>query len=280
MSSDAVSGVADETGIAGLVRSWTKTASDPLLSEHTLMEIEDGGAWIIAVGEPASAILTLVPTKLSDVGLVELASVGSASRIRLWESSRDELLAEARDRGFKHLEIIDRGGTLAGPDSITVRSIVRMAYRGVAPVGDRPGVETATPSDFDGILDLLQEAFAGHPENGDWTMSDISQRKSQEWYDPSGVFVWLTESTVAGLCWTKVHPDSVGEIYLVSVSADLAGQGVGKALVERGVRYLTTERKCTEVIVYSESANTAAIRLYESVGFKVDRVDSRILLNL
>lgn len=280
MSSNALPGVNDESGWADAVESWTTTVSDPLLSEHTLLILGEGGGWTAKYGEPLAAMLTLVPTKLREVGLVELASVDDAARPRLWRDSYDDLVSAARSRGFDRLEVIDRGGTLAGPDSITIRSVVRMIHEDSVSGSTRSGVETANKSDVAGILALLKEAFSGHPENGDWSMADIRQRMSQDWYDPSGVFVWRDGPKVQGLCWTKVHPDGVGEIYLVAVSASAAGQGIGKALVEQGVRYLMTVRESPAVIVYSESDNAGALRLYEAVGFRVDRVDSRILLNL
>lgn len=280
MSSSAVSGVNDVSGVIDLVENWTTTPSDPLLSEHTLLKIDKREAWVATVGEPVTALLTLVPTKLSDIGLVEVASLDMSARIRLWNETRDDLVSEARRRGFKGLEIIDRSQALADPESVVTRSVVRMNHRGPVTPENRHGVENATVGDIRGILDLLQEAFSGHPENGDWSMADITQRMAQDWYDPLGLFVIRQGSSVEGLCWTKVHPDSVGEIYLVAVSAGLTGHGVGRALVEHGVRYLKTQKGCAEVIVYSESANSSALALYEGVGFKVDRIDSRLLLKL
>jgi mycothiol synthase len=73
-----------------------------------------------------------------------------------------------------------------------------------------------------------------------------------------------------------VHPDGVGEIYLVAVAENTAGSGLGRALVEHGVEYLTTKRECSEVIVYRSQDNETARRLYEGVGFVQDRVDRRL----
>jgi len=72
-----------------------------------------------------------------------------------------------------------------------------------------------------------------------------------------------------------VHPDKPAELWIneVGVSPDHQGRGVGKvvvrALLEHGKRL-----GCEQAWVLTDNANTAAMRLYASVGGKADPVPS------
>jgi mycothiol synthase len=151
---------------------------------------------------------------------------------------------------------------------------------GTGEIGSAPAGERIRPGDIDGILAVINRAFEGHPENGNWTSADLDDRMDQPWFDPEGFLVERTErGVVAGFCWTKVHGDGVGEVYLLAVDPGLAGHGTGKDLVMRGLAYLRDEAKCLEVIVYSAGDNEVARSIYEGLGFRVDRVDHRVVIN-
>ena len=70
-----------------------------------------------------------------------------------------------------------------------------------------------------------------------------------------------------------VHPDKPSELWIneVGVSPDHQGRGAGKAVVrallEHGKRL-----GCEQAWVLTDNANTAAMRLYASVGGKADPV--------
>jgi ribosomal protein S18 acetylase RimI-like enzyme len=72
-----------------------------------------------------------------------------------------------------------------------------------------------------------------------------------------------------------VHPDKPAELWIneVGVAPDHQGRGVGKAVVrallEHGKRL-----GCEQAWVLTENANTAAMRLYASVGGKPEPVPS------
>jgi ribosomal protein S18 acetylase RimI-like enzyme len=72
-----------------------------------------------------------------------------------------------------------------------------------------------------------------------------------------------------------VHPDKPAELWIneVGVAPGHQGRGVGKAVVgallEQGKRL-----GCEQAWVLTDNANTAAIRLYASVGGKAERVPS------
>ena len=81
-----------------------------------------------------------------------------------------------------------------------------------------------------------------------------------------------------GSHWTKVHPpgdagdEPVGEIYVLGVDPDAQGMRLGRALTDLGLAHLRG-RGLGEVLLYVEEDNAAAVRLYESRGFRRFAVD-------
>lgn len=259
--------------IGDLLAGWGQVASDPLLSEHTLLQLKRGKGIYRIAGDPTNAIVTLVEASDGFGGLIEVAGASAESRRHLWVAMRSGILAIAADHGLDPLVLIDREGLESGKSP--AGAVVRMR-NGAETIESVPAGERMTPDDVEDVLAVINLAFEGHPENGNWTAADLADRMSQPWFNPEGFLVERTEQgAVAGFCWTKVHADGVGEIYLLAVHPELAGQGTGKDLVMRGMAYLRDEVKCPEVIVYSDGDNEIARGLYESLGFSVDRVDHR-----
>ena len=141
----------------------------------------------------------------------------------------------------------------------------------------RPGEDDAK------WLVLNSAAFAHHPEQGQWRLGDLHERLLEPWFDPAGFF--LAERAVAdgrreliGFHWTKTHPagayaeEAVGEVYVLGVSPDAQGLGLGRVLLHTGLAYLAA-RGFRTVILYVDGDNTAAIRLYENAGFHTRSVD-------
>jgi mycothiol synthase len=135
----------------------------------------------------------------------------------------------------------------------------------------------APGQDEEAWLSLNARAFASHPEQGGWTRADLDHREQEPWFDPAGFFLAERGPRLAGFHWTKVHaaaggqPDTaparaVGEVYVVGVDPDERGTGLGRALTLAGLHYLR-ERGLPEVMLYVDESNTAAIRLYGSLGF-------------
>ncbi len=148
-------------------------------------------------------------------------------------------------------------------------------------------------------LELNAQAFADHPEQGQWEMRDLELRLEEPWFDPRGFF--LAErvddegARLIAFHWTKVHGGSspththsgpeqshphphteesphghgpIGEVYVVGVSPQERGTGLGRAVTLAGLAHL---RSCglPEVMLYVDEDNRAAIALYEKLGFAV-----------
>jgi mycothiol synthase len=120
-------------------------------------------------------------------------------------------------------------------------------------------------------------AFADHPEQGAWTLEDLHERMSAGWFDPDAFLVADTEdgTGLIGSCWDKLHIDStpvMGEIYVISVNPAHHGEGWGRALTVAGLQWIA-DKGITTGMLYTTDSNTAAVKLYTSLGFTIDHVD-------
>ena len=126
--------------------------------------------------------------------------------------------------------------------------------------------------DEDAWLAANREAFAHHPEQGGMTRADLDARMAEDWFDPAGFLLAVDGSgRLLGYHWTKVHPrhgdhPAIGEVYVVGVSPAAQGMGLGKALTVAGIRHLQG-LGLHAVMLYVDSDNAPAVRLYQSLGF-------------
>jgi mycothiol synthase len=122
-------------------------------------------------------------------------------------------------------------------------------------------------------------AFAGHPEQGAWTVEMLRAREREEWFDAEGFVLAFDDDGLAGFCWTKVHPaqpprepDALGEIYVIGADPSRHGRGLGRALTTAGLASLA-ERGITVGMLYVDADNDAAVGLYRALGFVTHRTD-------
>jgi mycothiol synthase len=122
--------------------------------------------------------------------------------------------------------------------------------------------------DEEAWLAVNAEAFAHHPEQGGITRADLDERMAQPWFDPEGFFVATRDQELVGFHWTKVHDETppYGEVYVVGVSPDAQGGGLGKRLTLTGLHHLAS-RGLAEVILYVEADNAPAVAVYQRLGF-------------
>ncbi|MEO6826322.1 MAG: mycothiol synthase [Microbacteriaceae bacterium] len=152
----------------------------------------------------------------------------------------------------------------AGPAQIAIESF-------------RPG------ADEEEWVALNARIFSAHPEQGKLTVEDLRARQREPWFDADD-FLVARDATgqMVGYNWLKIDDEAdlaagsadarSGEIYVIGVEAASAGHGLGRALMHAGLNRMR-DRRCAEVTLYVESDNTAAVRLYRSLGFADHTID-------
>ncbi len=125
-------------------------------------------------------------------------------------------------------------------------------------------------------LELNNHIFAGHPENGCWTLDDLRARMAQPWFDPGDVLLFEVGGALAGFCWLKVEErpgeGRVGEIYVIGTAPEYQGRGHGRYLLASGLARLF-ERHADVAAIYVDESNAAAVALYETSGFHHHHID-------
>ena len=139
-----------------------------------------------------------------------------------------------------------------------------------APVPDGITLRPFVPGqDEDAWVAVNARAFAHHPEQGSWTAREVRLREAEPWFDPAGFLLAVRDDgSLAGFHWTKVHPGPppIGEVYGLGVDAAAQGMRLGPALTVAGLRYLR-DRGLSDVMLYVDDDNPAAVRLYQRLGF-------------
>jgi mycothiol synthase len=90
------------------------------------------------------------------------------------------------------------------------------------------------------------------------------------------------DGRLLGFHWTKEHPaqrradgsqqEPIGEIYVLGVDPGGHRRGLGASLSVAGLRHLQG-RGLGEAMLYVDESNTAAVALYERLGFDVWSTD-------
>jgi mycothiol synthase len=132
-------------------------------------------------------------------------------------------------------------------------------------------------ADEEAFLSLNAAAFAHHPEQGGLTRAGLAERMAEPWFDPAGFFVATRGDRLVGFHWTKVHDERppCGEVYVVGVSPQEQGSGLGRLLTATGLHHLAAQG-LGEVVLYVEAGNAAAVAVYERLGFTHAAEDTHV----
>ncbi|MBB5776794.1 mycothiol synthase [Nonomuraea jabiensis] len=284
----------DDTEVAavlGLVEAATEADGVRPLNEHVMLHLRYGGdpqarSLLLEADGTLVGYAHIDPTDEVEGPSAELVIHPAHRRqghgARLLRAVTE--LADGRPRLWAHGDHEGAGALAAAFGFERVRSLWQMRRSLFAPLEASAlpdGVELRTfvpGQDEEAWLKVNAAAFAHHPEQGAWTMDDLLRREQEPWFDPEGFFLAFRGDRLAGFHWTKIHGSSshghepLGEVYVVGVDPTQQGTGLGRTLTLAGLCHLRS-RGLAQAMLYVDEANTAAIRLYESLGFNRWDVD-------
>jgi mycothiol synthase len=197
--------------------------------------------------------------------VIRHAEAQKASRLDLW-AYNDSTASRVMTRAF-HLQ--------------PTRKLLHMhRHPGPPPVVETPPGVRIRPflpgEDDKRWLALNNRIFAGHPENGSWTLDDLHARMAQPWFRAEDLLMLEVEGELAGFCWVKVQERGdegrIGEIYIIGTAPEYHGRGLGRYLLGEALRHLSN-RDVNACAVYVESTNERAVALYWSFEFHHHHVD-------
>ena len=120
-------------------------------------------------------------------------------------------------------------------------------------------------------LDLNNQIFEHHADQGNWAMADLENRIAETWFDPAGFFLATEGGHIEGFVWTKIHQDlvnqdPVGELYVVGTAPQHHGRGIARALSVEAINYFVS-KGLKHAMLYVDADNDKALKLYQSLGF-------------
>ncbi len=272
------------------------------LSEHVLLHLPYGGDaqvrnLLVRGGGQVLAYAHLDVTDQVDGSSAELAVAPDARGQGLGRALVTELLQQVPDGRLRLWAHGDGPAAAALAEGLGFRrSRVLLQMR--RSLSD-PLPEPVTPDglvlrtfvpgqDEQAWTELNNRAFVDHPDQGGWGVHEVELREKEPWFDPAGFFLAERDGRLVGSHWTKVHgghggdaphehdvdhPEHehhdhppIGEVYIVGVDPSEQGRGLGPWLTLVGLHSLAA-RGLSEVLLYVDESNTAAVRTYERLGF-------------
>jgi mycothiol synthase len=166
-----------------------------------------------------------------------------------------------------------------GFDRVRELWVMRRSLTDLTDTPSRAGavaVRSFRPGDEPEVLRVNAAAFAHHPEQGSMDAAELAERMAEPWFDPAGLLVAAEGDRLLGFHWTKRHSATLGEVYVVGIDPASQGLGLGKVLVDAGLRHLR-DGGAQDVLLYVESDNVPAVLLYERLGFTHAPADTHVM---
>lgn len=258
--------------VEGFVAAVDPGHALPPLSEHKLARL--GGAEDAVIGAWAhEGLLVAVSVAALHGGdephwAVEVAT-SAEERTPELESAAIEAAVSTVHGDQAYSLWVNRTEQMAAAEALGHRELRRVLLMGgpFPPAPDRFDIDIGTIADTtdDAIIDIHNRAFSGHREASGMTVQRLNEMRALPWYDPAGVVTGFIDGHPVGYCWTKLHPNGDGEVYLLAVDPDAHGRGLGEQLATAGYGFLK-ESGALRATLWVDGDNEPAISLYRRLG--------------
>ncbi|MCW2766986.1 MAG: mycothiol acetyltransferase [Nocardioides sp.] len=193
------------------------------------------------------------------------AALGASGPVRAW--SHGDHPAAARVAAARGLDRVRELWVMRRPLSRPLPAPI---------VPDGVTLRSWVDTDSDELLRVNAAAFAHHPEQGAMDTANLAERMAEDWFDPAGLIVAVSDDSVLGFHWTKQQSPTVGEVYVIGIDPAAQGRGLGKALTLAGLHHLAG-LGVDEVLLYVEADNLAGRSLYAGLGFEHAAADTHVM---
>jgi mycothiol synthase len=271
-----------------LIQRAARADGQPPFSDGSLVELATGARELLVIGDVAAALLgdgeaefVVDPDARRHGHGTELLEhlIARSPKLRVWaHGDHKAARAVAASHGLVAVrELLQLRLTLPEQAPAPEQAPVPERAPVPEPVEGRASTSSASVTAFrpgvdeDAWLELNARAFASHPEQGRVSRAELDQLTAQPWFAADDFLLLRDGDLLVGYCWLKVE-HGIGEFYVVGVSPERQGEGLGRRLVEAGLRRLA-ERGIRTSSLYVEADNQAAVRLYRSFGFDDHSID-------
>ena len=283
-----------------LIDRSRRSDAQPPFSDQSLVDLRTGARQLVAIDEVAAALVSsteaefVVDPDARGLGhgtallekLLAAPSLQSAgAELLVWaHGDHPAARALAASHGLEPIrELLQLSADLSSDD--TAPGVDAPASGASADALD--GITAfQVGQDEDDWLALNARAFASHPEQGRVSRADLDELIAEDWFDADDFLLLRIDGELVGYCWLKVtgdaaetdsadgsdNADNVGEFYVVGVDPQRQGEGLGRRLTVAGLAWLR-QRGIRSSHLYVDGDNTAAVKLYRSLGFVDHSID-------
>ena len=276
----------ERSDVAAFADRLEREIGSPVLSDHLRLDLarseHDGAGPLLATIRDAGEIVAVAQVSAAnEAALLEVVVEPALADAITIRDDIVESIVGAHRRASDHplvwwlddpsdhdREVAARFGLVIWRQLFEMRrTLPHPEHAEIATRPYRPG------QDDEAWLRVNNRAFADHGEQGGWTLDTLALRLREPWFDPEGFRVYESDGEMVAFCWTKLHTDTdpvVGEIYVIAVDPSAHGRGLGRQLTLAGLDSISS-RDVTVANLYVDAGNTAAVTLYERLGFHVHR---------
>lgn len=120
------------------------------------------------------------------------------------------------------------------------------------------------------LTNIQNRSFGEHWGYNPETIETISYGMSLSHRSPKDIVLACEEDDVIGYCWTEITSGGQGRIFMIGSDPDYRGKGIGRKLLLAGLANIKN-MGVSDVWLTVDAENKAALSLYKSTGFKIQK---------